>query len=1031
MALTSLPAPSSRRSWIDRLPAWLVAALLVVVCLLIGCHEMSESDVWWHLRAGQYILSQHGPPRQDPFTFSSADRRWIDLHWGFEVVLAGVYGLAGVAGLVLLSATAYAAAVLLVWLALRSQGPAWLRALGWLPALLVLSWRYMPRPEAFSALLLCADLAVLTALDRRPRLAWILVLVQLVWVNVHALFILGPIVLSFYLAGRALRWPGERWQGRGGLTAQQRRWWWHVGLASAASVLVCLANPYLLQGVLFPLELFAKVDQAGGLYKDYIGEFRTARGYVDYWTAALALGFPSFRAFMLLLVLLPASFLVPAAWRAWQSAPVPRMPASKKTASLDPASAPAARWATGAAGFFALLLLDALSLPAIDTPRWLVQAGQFIPLLVVLGGAVLAVRWRRRSTQAALLAATGSLALGAWMVCLPVTLLGTASDVFPAVDRQTLAELASGIAVIGLLGAGVALVLVLRHGGSLFGLLLCGAFAYLGLQAVRNVNFFALVSATVLSWNMGEWASEIAATPSPHPRRFHLGIAADGAVAVLLGLLIVAIVTDRYDDWMGLDQRFGLREKPFVYAHEAARFSGQEGLPDRAVVFSIAQSGVYIFHNGPQRKLYMDARLEVPRQETFENFIRVEKWLRKGDPLWDDALHRMGDPLVLVDHHEPWIAASLLAHPRWRCVHFDPVAWVFLARDSRERESLYPTINLASWHFHASSRPELGGSGSAAVAAKALQDLAVGLLGRPQGWQRARAPLLLGLDYAGRALQENPADAGSWVVLGNCHLLAQRDPTAVPPPLSEGWDPVADLPWAMASHGFRQATERAPTDFRAWQALFVSFQPRRLLDAQRWALERLAQCRPHTSEQVEFLRKQIPLLQRLQQLPAIDPSPLPSNSGDVPQRIRDLLAAQRPLAAVDLARHAEERYRMRWSWPLAERLAGAYLQLGRPAEARRIWEAQIGAAPHESLRQCRIADTFLVERNWEEAIHRYRSAVAAESGRVEAWYGLALLYELAGQAGDARDACEHGLRQNPSPPQRTALEAIGQEVRGY
>jgi hypothetical protein len=39
------------------------------------------------------------------FTFSSSNRVWIDLHWGFQVALALAYALAGVAGMILIMAT--------------------------------------------------------------------------------------------------------------------------------------------------------------------------------------------------------------------------------------------------------------------------------------------------------------------------------------------------------------------------------------------------------------------------------------------------------------------------------------------------------------------------------------------------------------------------------------------------------------------------------------------------------------------------------------------------------------------------------------------------------------------------------------------------------------------------------------------------------------------------------------------------------------------------------------------------------------
>jgi hypothetical protein len=65
---------------------------------------MYDADVWWHLRAGQWILANDQVPRIDPFTFGSAGRPWIDLHWLFEVILAEVFATGDMRAIVLMTA---------------------------------------------------------------------------------------------------------------------------------------------------------------------------------------------------------------------------------------------------------------------------------------------------------------------------------------------------------------------------------------------------------------------------------------------------------------------------------------------------------------------------------------------------------------------------------------------------------------------------------------------------------------------------------------------------------------------------------------------------------------------------------------------------------------------------------------------------------------------------------------------------------------------------------------------------------------
>ena len=65
--------------------------------------------------------------------------------------------------------------------------------------------------------------------------------------------------------------------------------------------------------------------------------------------------------------------------------------------------------------------------------------------------------------------------------------------------------------------------------------------------------------------------------------------------------------------------------------------------------------------------------------------------------------------------------------------------------------------------------------------------------------------------------------------------------------------------------------------------------------------------------------------------------------------------------AVSLVEEAERVKPLTWSWPFAERVAGLYMHLGRPAEARRIWQAAVDC-PFEGLRQSRLAQKHWVEQ---------------------------------------------------------------------
>ena len=205
---TRLTASSSgpmSRTTLDRahsLADVALVLLLAAAAFALGCQELRAMDVWWHVRAGQWVMAHRQVPTLDPFSYASADRPWIDVQWLFQVILAAAHGAGGVPGIILLTAGMCAAISLVGSTARDCRWPSWVGAACWLPALALLSGRVPPRPEIFSLLGVAAYLAVLLRANDNPAWVWALPLIQVVWVNTHALFVLGPIILGLYVIDR-------------------------------------------------------------------------------------------------------------------------------------------------------------------------------------------------------------------------------------------------------------------------------------------------------------------------------------------------------------------------------------------------------------------------------------------------------------------------------------------------------------------------------------------------------------------------------------------------------------------------------------------------------------------------------------------------------------------------------------------------------------------------------------------------------------------------------------------------------------
>ena len=84
------------------------------------------------------------------------------------------------------------------------------------------------------------------------------------------------------------------------------------------------------------------------------------------------------------------------------------------------------------------------------------------------------------------------------------------------------------------------------------------------------------------------------------------------------------------------------------------------------------------------------------------------------------------------------------------------------------------------------------------------------------------------------------------------------------------------------------------------------------------------------------------------------------------------------------------------------------MHLGRPADARRVWQRATGC-PAAALLECRLAATFWVERDFDSALRHYREARRLDPQLAGPCWSLAWLHAELGQAAPALAACRAGL----------------------
>jgi tetratricopeptide (TPR) repeat protein len=187
--------------------------LVLVVGLLTWGSMGRDNDLWTHLSAGRYIVSNGEIPSESFSSYLEPPRAWPDYAWLFQTTAYAFHQGFGSYGLVLLRAVAFILMLGLIFAILeygrRKQAE---RKPGFsvLPAMILVFYTLAllprfttPRPHIVTllALVLCLYL-----LECQPKKMWLLPLVTLVWMNGHGIaYPLMFVTIGAYLAESVVR----------------------------------------------------------------------------------------------------------------------------------------------------------------------------------------------------------------------------------------------------------------------------------------------------------------------------------------------------------------------------------------------------------------------------------------------------------------------------------------------------------------------------------------------------------------------------------------------------------------------------------------------------------------------------------------------------------------------------------------------------------------------------------------------------------------------------------------------------------
>lgn len=268
----------------------LVTWITFLAVFAMAARVSLDSDTWWHLRAGGWMIEHGSLLQADIFSYTRLGAEWKYPGWLAEIPMALIYRFLGAGGLNLWTAAMVTLTFVFIWHAL--SGGVFLRAFIVVLAAAASGLYWAARPYLVTFLFTAVFLWILDralagkeADPRAERRLWWLPVLMALWANSHGGFIAGFLILGAYGAGELAGWITHRPARAFRATPLPRLL--AVGLLMAGGVCLNPAGPEML---LYPFKTLSI-----GALGEYIQEwqppdFHAAQTQPFIWLLLLTFG---------------------------------------------------------------------------------------------------------------------------------------------------------------------------------------------------------------------------------------------------------------------------------------------------------------------------------------------------------------------------------------------------------------------------------------------------------------------------------------------------------------------------------------------------------------------------------------------------------------------------------------------------------------------------------------------------------------------------------------------------------------------
>ena len=241
----------------------------------LSLRPIIDPDFWWHLRTGQLIEQTRLIPKADPFSFTAAAKQWITHEWLTEFFIFKTFKLGGFGLLILIFSAVITASFIFSFLRCPNETRPYIAGFAVLLGAITSVPIWGVRPQMLTLLFTSLFLYLLDLYRRTGNFRTLIPipLISLIWVNLHAGYIIGIAIVIIYIFGYLFEIAIKKYHKKEKIDKAAQKSLWILVYVLITSIIVILLNPAGYRILTYPFQTLTDSAMQAYIQEWYAPDF--------------------------------------------------------------------------------------------------------------------------------------------------------------------------------------------------------------------------------------------------------------------------------------------------------------------------------------------------------------------------------------------------------------------------------------------------------------------------------------------------------------------------------------------------------------------------------------------------------------------------------------------------------------------------------------------------------------------------------------------------------------------------------------